>query len=63
MGQRRREATWQEPSLVRKLWDLGWGLVLVVALTVLSEFGLHVGYSKTASDAPAVSQPMTPMVK
>jgi uncharacterized membrane protein len=63
MGQFRRGDTWHEPTLIEKLWNLTWGLVLVVGLTVLSEFGLHMGYSKTASNPPAVSQPAPPMVK
>ncbi|MGA1983452.1 MAG: hypothetical protein ABSG84_13425 [Acidobacteriaceae bacterium] len=49
---------------MQKLWDLTWGLVLVLTLTVLSEFGMRLGYSKTASDAtPVVSQPLVPAVK
>ena len=63
MRQVRKGRTWREPTLIEKLWDLSWGLVLVVALTVLSEFGLHMGYSKTPADAPAMSQPMMPVVK
>ena len=63
MRQFRRGDTWHEPSLIEKAWDLSWGLVLVVALTVLSEFGLHMGYSKTAAEMPAASQPAMPAVK
>jgi len=37
--------------------------VLVVGLTIVSECGLRMGYSKTPPDAPVVSQPMVPMVK
>ena len=55
--------TWHEPSTAEKVWNLTWGLVLVVALTVVSEIGLRMGYSKTPPDAPAVSQPVVPAVK
>jgi hypothetical protein len=48
---------------VEKLWDLTWGLVLILALTVISECGLRMGYSKTAPDAPTASQPAVPAVK
>jgi hypothetical protein len=49
---------------MKKLWDLTWGLVLVVGLTVVSECGLRMGYSKTPPDqAPAMSQPMIHAVK
>jgi hypothetical protein len=55
--------TWREPSFMRKMWDLTWGLVLVAGLTAISEFGLRVEYSKTPPDAPVVSQPMVHAVK
>lgn len=55
--------TIREKSSAEKLWDLTWGLLLVVGLTVVSECGMRLGYSKTAPDAPAVSQPMVPAVK
>jgi hypothetical protein len=49
---------------MKKLWDLTWGLVLVLGLTAASEFGVRVGYSKTPPDAAqAVSQPVVPAVK
>jgi hypothetical protein len=63
MRQFRRGDTWHEPSPVEKLWDLTWGLVLILALTVISECGLRMGYSKTAPDAPTASQPAVPAVK
>ncbi|MDR3742280.1 MAG: hypothetical protein P4L40_24955 [Terracidiphilus sp.] len=55
--------TIREKSSAEKLWDLTWGLLLVVGLTVVSECGMRLGYSKTAPDGPAVSQPMVPAVK
>jgi len=58
-----RTRTIREKSTAEKLWDLTWGLVLVVGLTIVSECGLRMGYSKTPPDAPVVSQPMVPMVK
>jgi hypothetical protein len=49
---------------MQKLWDLTWGLVLVVGLTVVSECGLRMGYTKTPPDmSPVVSQPMVRVVK
>jgi len=60
----RRELTKRERSPMEKLWDLTWGLVLVVGLTVVSELGVRVGFTKTPPDAaPVVSQPMVPAVK
>jgi hypothetical protein len=60
----KRELTWREPGPLKKLWDLTWGLVLVVGLTVVSECGLRMGYTKTPPDAQqVVSQPMMHAVK
>ena len=61
----RRQITWREPSAMKKLWDLTWGLVLVVGLTAVSEFGVRVGYSKSAPETTtqAVSQRVVPAVK
>ena len=51
-------------SMAKRIWDLTWGLVLVVALTVISACGLRMGYTKTPPDASApMSQPMMPAVK
>jgi hypothetical protein len=63
MRQFRRGDTWHEPGPVERAWNLTWGLVLVLALTVLSEFGLRIGFSKTPPDAPAMSQPVVHAVK
>jgi hypothetical protein len=59
----KKQITWREPSAMKKLWDLTWGLVLVLALTVVSEVGVRVGFTKTAPDAPVASQPMMHVVK
>jgi len=48
----------------KNFWRLTWGLVFVVAMTVLSEWGPRLGYSKTPPDAgQVVSQPMVQIVK
>ena len=51
-----RRGAIREKSSMEKLWDLTWGLVLVVGLTAISECGLRLGYSKSAPDAPVASQ-------
>lgn len=58
-----RKDTIREKSTAEKVWDLTWGLLLVVGLTVISECGARLGYAKTAPDATVVSQPMVPAVK
>jgi hypothetical protein len=46
------------------LWKLTWGLVFVLAMTVLSEWGPRLGYSKTLPDTTSVvSQPMVHAIK
>jgi hypothetical protein len=55
--------TIREKSSAEKLWDLTWGLLLVAGLTVVSECGMRLGYSKTPPDSPVVSQPLMPAVK
>jgi hypothetical protein len=42
----------------RKLWKYGWGLLLVVAMTVLSEYGPRTVYSKVPSPPPASQSPV-----
>jgi hypothetical protein len=61
----RLEDTIRVDSFGKRVWDLTWGLVLVVGLTVISACGLRLGYSKTSPEvaAPVVSQPMGPLVK
>ncbi|HEY4382653.1 MAG TPA: hypothetical protein VGN01_20080 [Acidobacteriaceae bacterium] len=39
----------------RKLWELGWGLLFVLAMTALSEWGPRTLYSKVPPP-PAISQ-------
>jgi hypothetical protein len=57
--------TIEADSWAKRAWNLTWGLVLVVGLTIVSECGLQLGYSKSAPDAaaPVVSQPVAPAVK
>ncbi len=38
-------------SVWRKLWKLGWGLGFVALMTLLSEWGPHIEFSKAAPDA------------
>jgi hypothetical protein len=46
------------------VWKLTWGLVFVLAMTVLSEWGPRLGYSKTPPDATSVvSQPVLHAIK
>ena len=48
----------------KNLWRLTWGLVFILAMTVLSEWGPRLGYSKTPPDAQSVvSQPVARIVK
>ena len=64
IGRIRLDYTAVVDSTAKRIWDLTWGLVLVVALTVISVCGLRMGYSKTPSDASApMSQPLAPLVK
>jgi hypothetical protein len=50
-------------GVARKLWKFGWGLMFVVAMTVLSEYGPRTAYSKIPPAAPAISQPAVHSVK
>jgi hypothetical protein len=48
----------------KNLWRLTWGVVFVLAMTALSEWGPRLGYSKTAPDATqGVSLPVVQIVK
>jgi hypothetical protein len=44
-------------GVANDLWQLGWGLLFVIAMTVLSECGPHTVLSKQAPAPPAPSQP------
>jgi hypothetical protein len=47
----------------KTLWKLTWGVLFVLAMTALSQWGPRLGYSKALPDATsAVSQPSQPMV-
>jgi hypothetical protein len=46
-----------------KLWKYGWGMLFIVAMTLLSEFGPRTVYSKLPPDPPAASQPAVHSVK
>jgi hypothetical protein len=47
----------------RTLWKLTWGVLFVLAMTALSQWGPRMGYSKTPPDTTSgVSQPSQPMV-
>jgi hypothetical protein len=47
----------------RTLWKYGWGLLFVLAMTVLSEFGPRTVYSKLPPAPPAASQPAVHSIK
>ena len=50
---------------LKTLWNFGWGLLFVLAMTVLSEWGPRIDYSKDAALAsPTIaSQPAMHTVK
>ena len=52
-----------EEGFGRKLWKYGWGLLFVVVMTVLSEYGPRTVYSKIAPGPAAASQPVVRAVK
>jgi hypothetical protein len=50
--------------VAKDLWQLGWGLIFVIAMTVLSECGPHTVLSKeTPAPPPAAIQPASHTVK
>jgi hypothetical protein len=54
----------RQNSALKQVWDLTWGLVLVIGLTIVSECGLRLGYAKASPAAPPVaSQPVAPAAK
>jgi hypothetical protein len=50
-------------GLWKKLWDYGWGLLFVLAMTALSMFGPRMAYSKAAPAPVSVSAPAVHIVK
>jgi hypothetical protein len=50
-------------GLGRRLWKYGWGLLFVVVMTVLSEYGPRTVYSKLAPAQAVASQPAVHAVK
>jgi len=52
-------------SIAGKLWKLGWPLVFVVAMTMLSECGPHTTYTKAppADEVPVASLHLSHAVK
>jgi len=50
-------------GLGRKLWKLGWGLLFVVAMTLLSEFGPRTEFSKLPQGPAVPNQPAVHAVK
>jgi hypothetical protein len=51
-------------GIARDLWQLGWGLLFVIAMTVLSECGPRTVLSKeTPAPPPAASQPTGHTIK
>jgi len=50
-------------GLGRKLWKLSWGLLFVVAMTLLSEFGPRTEFSKLSPGPVVANQPAVHAVK
>jgi hypothetical protein len=53
----------QEKGRGRMLWKYGWGLLFVVAMTLLSVFGPRTRYSKLPPAPPAARQPAVHSIK
>jgi hypothetical protein len=49
--------------IAKDLWQLGWGLIFVIAMTVLSECGPRTVLSKQPPAPPAASQPAGHIIK
>jgi hypothetical protein len=45
-------------QIVGKAWKYGWGLVFVLAMTVLAEWGPRLNYSKEPPAPPPVVSPV-----
>jgi hypothetical protein len=50
-------------GLAKTLWRYGWGLLFIIAMTVLSEWGPRAAYSKIPPAPAAISQPAAHTVK
>lgn len=50
-------------GLWKKLWNYGWGLLFVLAMTLLSMFGPRMAYSKIAPAPVSASEPALHIVK
>jgi hypothetical protein len=50
-------------GLGRKLWKLSWGLLFVMAMTLLSEFGPRTEFSKIPPAPVVAKQPAVHAVK
>ena len=50
-------------GIARKLWKYGWGLLFVLMMTMLSEYGPRTVYSKAAPAPPSFSQPSVHCIK
>ena len=50
-------------GLGRKLWKYGWGLLFVVLMTLLAEFGPRTVYSKMAGAQVSISEQAIHTVK
>jgi len=50
-------------GLGKRLWKYGWGLVFVLAMTLLAEYGPRTVYSKVAPAPAAASEPAVHSVK
>ncbi len=52
------------PGLGRLIWKFGWGLIFVCAMTLFSQFGPQIGFSKFVGEAgPVISHSFTHAVK
>ena len=47
----------------KKIWEYGWPLLFVIAMTLFSVFGPRTAYSKQPPDPPLASQPAPHSVK
>jgi hypothetical protein len=50
-------------GLRKRMWKYGWGLLFVLVMTVLAEYGPRTLYSKIPPAPPAASQPAVHGIK